>query len=96
MIKTNPETLNEIKAVKNVLTIAKYYNVSQEFLDEAYDYIMANKEHKIQGQITQIKFMNGNTTEKIFSVDRPSMSIDGLILTATFLSIIPHYTPSSG
>ena len=63
MIK-KPETYNELKVVKNVLAITKYYNVSKEFLDEAYDFVMKDKKNYIQCMKTKIVFhyalnMNG-------------------------------------
>ena len=95
MIKKNPETLNEIKAVRNVLSIAKYYNVSQEFIDEAYDFIIASSNHSIRCGTSSISFYDGAQMVKTFAVDRPQMSIDGLTVTAILLTVIPHYVPMS-
>ena len=96
MIKKNPETYAEVMALKNVLEITKYYNVSQEFLDAAYDFLMADKTNRISISKGSISFYNASGNNiKSYTADNTSL-IDGLVLTALTLTIIPHYTSSSG
>ncbi len=48
MLKTNPETYRELKAMKNATEIAKYYNVSTNFVDDAYDFLIADPGNEIR------------------------------------------------
>lgn len=95
MMKKNPETYNELKLVNNLLRLSSYYAVSQEFLDEAYDFLMKDKNNKIQAGKTLIRFVEGSNIVKEFSAQLKTLTIDGLVLTASILTIIPHYEPSS-
>ncbi|MBP5678917.1 MAG: hypothetical protein J6X28_03720 [Bacilli bacterium] len=95
MINRNPETLSELRLVRNVLAISKYYTVSQEFIDEAYDFLKAGSSRHIAGYTSTISFYEGSKVVKSFQVDRPISSIDGIYVSATTLRITPHYTPSS-
>lgn len=92
MIKKNPETYNELRTVHNLMQLNSYYKVSQEFLDEAYDFIMLNPNNTINCGKTDIRFVktNGETT-KTFETNHTSTVIDGLIVSSTSLTIIPHY-----
>ena len=96
MLNRNPQTYHEIVSVKNVLELAKYYEVSEEFLDEAYDFISASKENTIVADINYIFFKKNNIITKQFTANLKTSSIDGLTITSTLLTVIPHYTPSSG
>ena len=93
MIKKNPETYNEIKAVSNVLRISNYYNVSQSFIDDAYDFIMLDPNNKIDCLNTSIQFIDakGNQVKK-YSVDK-STSVDAMVVTQNTISITPTYRP---
>ena len=95
MINRNPETLNEIRIVRNVLSLSNYYNVSQEFLDKAYDFLKESKDHEIRSDVTGIHFYKGSAVIQSFRATLTSATIDGLILSATALTIIPHYVPHS-
>lgn len=94
MIKTNPETLNEMRALRNIMTINKYYSVSEEFLNQAYDFIIEKKTNIIRCNTTEITFNQGLKTIKTFKCKPPIQGIDGLIVKQTSITIIPHYEPS--
>ena len=108
MLNRNPETLNEIRTVRNILAITRYYDVSQSFLDEAYDFIVANPGNTIKISNNLISFTDvNNSLVKTFNIQNEKglaerilnsltePKIDGLVLTAKMLKIIPHYTSYS-
>lgn len=94
MLKKNPETYNEIKTVSNILKITEHYHVSEEFLDEAYDFIVENDKNSIKCLKTIIHFVGADGTNvKTFTVDNVFGGIDGMVITKSSLTIVPHYTP---
>ena len=60
MLNRNPETYNEIKTVNNILQISNYYTVSQNFLDNAYDFLMQDPKNKINCLKTLIHFQDAS------------------------------------
>ena len=96
MIKKNPETYREMKALNNILQISKYYNTSDEVLNEAYDFIMKSPDNSISCSKNRIKFVESSNSNIIKEyITDPVTAIDGLNITSTLLTIIPHYNPSS-
>lgn len=96
MIKKNPETYNELVLVKNVLKIQEYYNVSQDFIDAAYDFLNENKNASIQCNSDSILFLDENkNTVKSYKTYLVEHSIDGLVVYSSYYNVISHYEPGT-
>ena len=52
----NPETYKELIQVNNILKITEYYNVSQDFIEEAYNFILSDSSNLIECSIDKIFF----------------------------------------
>ncbi len=94
MIK-KPETVNEIKALKHVLNITNYYQVSNTFLEEAYNFITKDTNNKINFGKSTIQFFNGSNVVEKFAVKciKPNV-VDGLVISTLVFTLLPHYNPS--
>lgn len=92
MIKKNPETYSEIKAVNNILRISNYYKVSQSFIDDAYDFIMLDPNNKIDCLNTSIYFVDAKGNKvKSYSVDK-SYEVAAMEVSQNKIKITPAYT----
>lgn len=97
MLNKKPETYNELILSRNILAISHYYQVSQEFIDEAYDFIVANPTGSIVCGEDRITFKNEQASIiKVFAATSLRKNeIDALIVKKDNLNIVPHYTSSS-
>lgn len=98
MLKRNPETYNELILSRNILSISRHYQVSQEFIDEAYDFLITNQNGAIVGGRDKIIFKDDKgAIQKIFSANllNPQL-VDSLTITKSGINIVSHYSSSSG
>ena len=92
-----PETYNELVRVKQCMDLATHYSLSEETLNEVYDFLTLNAANYLIANKSVLAFMNGNgVLSKSIPAALKDYSIDGLKLTNTGMTLFPHYTPSSG
>ncbi|MBP3502241.1 MAG: hypothetical protein J6K42_02020, partial [Clostridia bacterium] len=91
-----PKTYNEVIRKKRCYDLAKYYFVSDEILVEIYNFLSASKENKICANRNMISFYSEGKMVKSIAVTPKTSSFDGVNLSASTFTIIPHYTSSSG
>ena len=95
MLKKNPETYNEIVHYKKMMDLVKYYQLSEEVLNEISDFILADSKNSVECSETRMYLKQGNNVYKTFNITLLDKTIDGLILSLSSLVIIPHYSYSS-
>ena len=67
MLKTNPETLNEIKAAHSVMQITKFYHTTNEFLDEVYDFFMESDKNSLLFTDNKVIFKKNSCKKFIYN-----------------------------
>lgn len=94
----NPETYKELIQVNNILKITEYYNVSQDFIEEAYNFILSDSSNLIECSIDKIFFKDKSyDIVKTFDVTmKVAYKIDGLIIYDQYIEIINRYVSSGG
>ena len=99
MIKKNPETYNEIVLVKNILELTKYYNVSQTFIDDAYDFLITDKKNVISCNDETITFRDdmGTAVKEYYASQTIENRLGTITLTSTSINIVnrPGYSSSN-
>lgn len=99
MIKKKPETYNEIILVRNILEFTKYYEVSQTFIDDAYDFLIADKKNIISCNDDTITFLDGMGTvvKEYYAIQTIVNRLGSLTLTPTSINVVtrPDYSPSN-
>ena len=96
MLKKNPETYNEIVHYKKMMDLVKYYQLSEEVLNEISDFILADSNNSVVCRGSRMDLKSGTTVHKTFNVVSIDGSIDGLTLSLASLVVIPHYVRTSG
>lgn len=91
-----PETYEELIRYKRCIDLTKYYQLSEENLNKIYNYL-ANNENGIvignkNGLTLKLNYQDGITPEIMPAICTDS-TIDGVKLTNTYFSVIPHYNP---
>ena len=92
-----PETYNELVRVKQCMDLASHYSVSEDTIDEIYNFMSLNPANYLTATASVISLISatGNIFKSIPTYLKDS-SIDGLKLTNSGFTLYPHYTPSSG
>ena len=94
-----PETYEELIRQKRVYELVKYYYLTQEELEQIYDYLVANPDAVIEGNkdyITLAPTVGSIATAAIAASVINAKTIDGMKLTNGFLQIFYHYESSGG
>ena len=91
-----PETYEELIRYKRCVDLTKYYQLSEENLNKIYNYLASNENGTVignkNGLTLKLDYQNGTTPEIMPAICTDS-TIDGIKLTNTYLSVIPHYNP---
>ena len=91
-----PETDEELIRKKMCIDLTKYYELSQNDLEQIYDFLEKNPKGTVKCA-ENISLINGNDTANAITIITKCINstIDGIIMTNTLFNIIPHYTPTS-
>ena len=77
MLKKNPETYNEIVHYKKMMDLVKYYQLSEEVLNEISDFILADSKNSVECSETRMYLQHGNNVYKTFIITILDKTIDG-------------------
>ena len=94
MLEKTDLTYRELVNKKKLSEIIKNYNVTQELYDYLYKFMMEHKNYKFDCGNNVIKVFDNFKLVDTLPISKTSISIDGLIVSATVLKIIPHYVAS--
>lgn len=92
------ETYDELIRKKRCIDLTKYYDLSQEDLEQIYTFLEENQNGVVRGNSNSTLLLIINNDIKnaiIINAKCIEKSIDGIILDNKRFTIIPHYTPSS-
>ena len=96
MIK-EPETYEELIRKKRCIDLTKYYELSENELDQIYDFLTTNKNGTVRCGNGNIALVVGNNIEEatVIVARCISTAIDGIVMSNSLFNVIPHYTSSS-
>ena len=92
-----PETYEELIRRKRCINLTKYYELTQDDLNEIYNFLETHKDGYTKCGSNTILFMiNGNSTPiKVINTKCIDATIDGIVMSDSIFNIIPHYVPTS-
>lgn len=96
MIK-EPETYEELIRKKRCIDLTKYYELSEDELEQIYDFLTENKNGVVKCGDQNIALVVGdNNAEATVILARCiSTAIDGIVMSNNTFNVISHYTSSS-
>ena len=95
-MKNEPETYEELIRKKRCIDLTKYYELSEEELEQIYNFLKDNKNGEVRcAQNISLVSENNPTNATIIMSKCMTSSIDGIIMSNQKFTVIPHYTPSS-
>ena len=92
----SPETYEELIRQKRCVELTRYYYLSEEELEQIYQFLTNNPQGIVQCGRQNITLIMSNSVKFVLSAQCIDSSIDGINMSNTIFHIIPHYTPSSG
>jgi hypothetical protein len=98
MIK-EPETYEELIRYKRCVDLTSYYSISADLFEYTYNYLETYPKALIVGNTNSLTYRVTDHPEiqpTVVNVNCTDSSIDGIKMSNTMFTIIPHYTPSSG
>ena len=97
MIDKKPKTYNEIIRMKKCYTLTKYFsNITENTFNEIYNFLGESPDNTIIANQNTLSFVNGTTVIKAISLVPLNSSFDNITISHNGISIVPHYSPSSG
>ena len=94
MLRVKPETYNEIVRAKQCYDLTSYYKLSEEQLQEIYDFLGESKSNSILGYASQLSFRTFKGVVKTMTVTRKNFSFSSITVTSTALSVVALMTYS--
>lgn len=96
-MKNEPETYEELIRKKRCIDLSKYYELTENDLEQIYSFLAANKNGQVRCGKQNISLVIGNDTANAIVIVTKCINadIDGIIMSNDIFNIIPHYTPSS-
>ncbi|MBP3460980.1 MAG: hypothetical protein J6K21_01025, partial [Bacilli bacterium] len=95
MINRQAKTYNEIIRKKRCYELTKYFYITDEEINEIYDFLSESKENEIRTSNKYINFVKGSNVIKTKEANARINSFDAIVLSSTLFRITPHYTSSS-
>ena len=101
MISDKPKTFRELKVRKSVYNLANYYKISHDDLNLIYEFLIANKDRKLNAGKTFIDLfeIDGKLFKRITVSCLLSMigdvSFDGVSIDDAGEHVLTHYVPKS-
>ena len=90
-----PETYEELIRQKRCYDLTKHYKITEQGLEQIYEFLKNNPKGKVAGDKTKICLSNGLKVITVITAMCFDSSIDGIVMTNDSFRIIPHYVPSS-
>ncbi len=91
-----PETYEELIRKKRCIDLVKYYELSEEDLDEIYNFLETYPDGSVNcGEKISLLKKGETTPFKIVDTKKTAPYIDGILMGNTYFNIINHYEPSS-
>ena len=93
-----PQTYEELIRMKRCVELTKYYELTEEELEEIYRFLEQNPEASVKGGRQNLALIRGQDTQnaQVIMANCIDSSIDGILMSQTVFKVIPHYVPSSG
>ena len=94
----DPQTYEELIRMKRCVELTKYYELTEEELEEIYRFLEQNPEASVKGGRQNLALIRGQDTRnaQVIIANCIDSSIDGILMSQTVFKVIPHYVPSSG
>ena len=96
MISNKPLTYSDIIRKKYCYTLANNFYMTQEILDEIYDFLSSDSSNYVSTTSTIITLYNkDNSIYKTIPANAKNTLFDSIKIDNKNIVIIPHYNPSS-
>ena len=84
-----PETYNELIRQKSVLELKKYYPLSEEIINEIYNFLSENIENTIQGTKKSILLKNSTGIVKTINIIPSNSWFSSIEITNNLIKVVP-------